>query len=94
LRGLSLERLAAFLASGCLVIGNDSGVTHLAAALGTPTIAIFGPTSPAVWAPRAAQVKIVNSQWQATENLTFDPTRASRAVETGVQEAMEDVLRG
>jgi heptosyltransferase III len=93
LSGLSLERLAAFLASSRLFIGNDSGVTHLAASLGTPTIAIFGPTSPVVWAPRAAQVKIVNSQWQVTENLTLDPTRASQAVEAGIQEAIEHALR-
>ena len=94
LRGVSLERLAAFLAGSRLFIGNDSGVTHLAAALGTPTVAVFGSASPAVWAPRAAQVKIVNSQWQASDNLTLDPTRTSQAVEAGVQAAIERALRG
>jgi ADP-heptose:LPS heptosyltransferase len=32
-------------------LGNDSGITHLAAMLGVPTIAIFGPTDPAIWRP-------------------------------------------
>jgi ADP-heptose:LPS heptosyltransferase len=48
---LPLRALAAVLAHATLAIGNDSGVTHLAAAAGTPTIALFGPTDPASWAP-------------------------------------------
>jgi heptosyltransferase-2 len=42
----SLEELVALLASCDLVIGNDSGVAHLAAAVGVPQITIFGPTNP------------------------------------------------
>jgi len=44
-----LSRCHAFL-------GNDSGLTQLAAGLGVPTIGIFGPTDPAVWAPRGDHV--------------------------------------
>jgi heptosyltransferase-2 len=33
------------------VVSNDSGLVHVAAAIGTPTIGIFGPTSPWHWAP-------------------------------------------
>jgi ADP-heptose:LPS heptosyltransferase len=51
LRDLPLPQLAAKLAAAALYIGNDSGVTHLAAAAGAPTIALFGPTDPATWAP-------------------------------------------
>ncbi len=39
------------LAAARLAISNDSGLMHVAAALGTPTIGIFGPTSPWHWAP-------------------------------------------
>ena len=34
-----------------LFIGNDSGTSHLASALGLPTVTIFGPTSPGLWKP-------------------------------------------
>ena len=53
-----LYRLACWFAQARLFIGNDSGVTHLAAAAGTPVLALFGPTDPAVWAPRGPSVKI------------------------------------
>ncbi|MGH2448587.1 MAG: glycosyltransferase family 9 protein, partial [Chloroflexota bacterium] len=44
--------LAGLIAQAPLLVGNDSGVTHLAAALDIPTVALFGPTDPARWAPR------------------------------------------
>src|SRR5262249_32701228 len=50
--------LACWLAQARLYIGNDSGVTHLAAAVGTPVLALFGPTDPAVWAPRGPNVRV------------------------------------
>lgn len=53
-----LYELACWLARARLYIGNDSGVTHLAAAVGTPVLALFGPTDPAVWAPRGPQVRV------------------------------------
>lgn len=40
-------------------IGNDSGITHLAAMLGVPTIALFGPTDPAIWQPIGPTVTII-----------------------------------
>ncbi len=52
----SLYGLAQWLAGARLYIGNDSGITHLAAALGVPTLVLFGPTDPALWAPRGARV--------------------------------------
>lgn len=42
----SLGQTAALLKSARLVVGNDSGLTHIAMALDTPTVAIFGPTDP------------------------------------------------
>ena len=40
-------------------MGNDSGVTHLAAAAGAPTVALFGATDPGVWAPIGSRVRVV-----------------------------------
>lgn len=47
-----LPEIADCLRRSSLYIGNDSGVTHLAAALGTPTVAIFGPTDFRIWGPK------------------------------------------
>ncbi|MFH1137532.1 MAG: glycosyltransferase family 9 protein [Pseudomonadota bacterium] len=58
-RDLSLDVLAGLLAPAAIHSGNDSGVSHLAAALGVPVLAVFGPADPAHWAPRGPRVKIV-----------------------------------
>jgi ADP-heptose:LPS heptosyltransferase len=59
IKGLSLVGLASVI-EGCRVfIGNDSGITHMAAALGVPTVALFGPTDPKRWAPRGKHVAVV-----------------------------------
>jgi heptosyltransferase-3 len=54
-----LYKLACWLAGARLYVGNDSGITHLAAAVETPVVALFGPTDPAVWAPRGENVRVV-----------------------------------
>ena len=51
-------------------LGNDSGITHLAAMLGVPTIAIFGPTDPAIWQPVGPSVKVL--QGHTLEDVTVD----------------------
>ena len=54
-----LYELACWLARAQLYIGNDSGITHLAAAVGTPVLALYGPASdPTVWAPRGEHVRV------------------------------------
>ena len=57
--GLKLVELAGVLERCALFVGNDSGVTHLAAAVGTPTVSLFGPASSPIWEPRGAQVRVV-----------------------------------
>jgi ADP-heptose:LPS heptosyltransferase len=54
-----LYELARWLAGARAYVGNDAGITHLAAAVGTPVVAIFGPTDPGLWAPRGPRVRIV-----------------------------------
>jgi ADP-heptose:LPS heptosyltransferase len=60
-RSLPPRALGAVLASAGLFVGNDSGVSHLAAAWGAPTLALFGPTDPAVWAPLGVLVRTLRS---------------------------------
>jgi hypothetical protein len=59
LRPASVLTLARMLTSARGYLGNDSGVTHLAAACGCPTVAVFGPTDPGVWAPRGEHVSVI-----------------------------------
>lgn len=54
-----LYHLACWFKTARLFIGNDTGIAHLAAAAGTPVVALFGPTDPRVWAPRGPGVRVV-----------------------------------
>ncbi|MFM1871521.1 MAG: hypothetical protein RL398_943, partial [Planctomycetota bacterium] len=54
-------QLADVLARARAFVGNDSGTTHLAATLGVPTVAFFGPTDPAVWAPVGPHVHVLRA---------------------------------
>jgi len=65
----NLYELACWLAGARAYIGNDGGITHLAAAVGTPVVAIFGPTDPAIWAPRGERVRIVSGN---LENVSVE----------------------
>ena len=67
----TLERCEGF-------IGNDSGITHMAAAVRTPTLAIFGRTNPAVWQPRASCVKVLQPTPPGAELTTLRPAEVLR----------------
>ena len=56
---LPLPIVAAIIKRCNFFVGNDSGITHLAAAIGTLTISIFGSTDPSKWGPRGERVKIL-----------------------------------
>jgi len=64
-----LVRLAALLTAACAYVGNDSGVTHLAAAVGTSVVALFGPTDPGVWGPGGPNVQIIRAARPTKESL-------------------------
>jgi heptosyltransferase-2 len=51
LTGTDLRNGILAMAAASVAVSNDSGLMHIAAALGTPTMGIFGPTSPYYWAP-------------------------------------------
>ncbi len=59
LKNTSLLDMAKALCKADLFLGHDSGLTHLAAALGVPTIALFGPTDPLRWGPKGTNVEIL-----------------------------------
>lgn len=59
-RNLPLVDLAARLAACRGFVGHDSGITHLAGALGLPGLALWGETAREVWAPRSPRVEILS----------------------------------
>lgn len=54
-----LYELACWISNARLYVGNDSGISHLAAAVGVPTLAIFLASDPKVWAPRGPHVRVL-----------------------------------
>lgn len=61
---VSVGQLAALLERARLALGVDSGPLHLATAVGTPTVRLYGPTSPAVfspWGPAAVHVALAST---------------------------------
>jgi ADP-heptose:LPS heptosyltransferase len=78
---LPLMTVAALISRASFYVGNDSGPTHLAAAVGCPTVALFGPSDPAVWAPRGPRVRVIRH-----EPLAELPVRS---VLTAVRELIE-----
>jgi heptosyltransferase-3 len=60
-RGEPLDRIAALLRRARFYLGNDSGISHLAGLVGTPGMALFGPSDPAIWHPLGGSVRVVHA---------------------------------
>lgn len=60
-KGLPLSTLARFLKRCVGFVGHDSGITHLAAAVGLPCVVLWGPTAASVWRPLGDNVQILRS---------------------------------
>jgi heptosyltransferase-3 len=59
----SIGEYAALLKACSLLIGGDSGGIHVAAAVGTPTLSIFGPSSALNWAPKGSKHHVIHKDW-------------------------------
>ncbi|MFP5213675.1 MAG: glycosyltransferase family 9 protein, partial [Acidobacteriota bacterium] len=88
LNDLSLLDLASLLSSCRLYVGNDSGVSHLAAVVGAPSLVLFGPTDLNIWAPRGARVRVVQSSWAEAEIMNLTP----QPLEPQMEEALTTLL--
>ncbi|MDX2226947.1 MAG: glycosyltransferase family 9 protein [Verrucomicrobiae bacterium] len=58
---LPLETLAALLQNCRVFLGHDSGISHLAAAVGTRVICLFGPSDPVLWAPKGPVTTVIRA---------------------------------
>jgi heptosyltransferase III len=74
---LSLVEVAACLARCALFVGNDSGLMHLAAAAGAPTLGLFGPTSHKEYSPAGVKAAAVASSSTLMHDLSVEAALAS-----------------
>jgi lipopolysaccharide heptosyltransferase II len=74
LTGPDLRTAILALAAAAVVVSNDSGLLHVAAALGTPSIGIFGPTSPWHWAPLNPLAGVIETETQVECRPCHKPT--------------------
>lgn len=56
---MTLLELAAILKRCALLVSNDNGPMHMAAAQGVPVVALFGPSNPSMWGPRGGKVEVL-----------------------------------
>jgi heptosyltransferase-2 len=77
-----LPVLGAALAQALAYAGHDTGITHLAAAVGTTTHALFGPTDPEVWTPFGRSVQRHRHDLQ---RATFDPATLAASLRVGIE---------
>lgn len=75
----SATEVSLWLATARAFVGNDSGTTHLAAALLLPTIAIFGPGWPEVYAPQGAHVRVLRGRPGSPPDVGVDAVSAALA---------------
>lgn len=64
--GLELLEMAVVLRRARVFVGNDNGPMHIAAALGTPVVALFGPSDPQEWGPRGAGHRVIHKAGYCT----------------------------
>ena len=96
IKGLSLLGLASVIEGCRLFLGNDSGITHLAATVGLPTVAIFGATDPTVWSPRGKKVVVVRKDIPCapcSQETFFQCQKVECLKEIGVEDVLEGIDR-
>lgn len=81
-RFTNLAELAQWIRGARLYIGNDSGITHLAAATGVQTLALFGPESPSHWAPRGSNVTVLYASQLETLDVETVLSAANRLLDS------------
>jgi heptosyltransferase-2 len=94
----SLETLIGILSQASLVVTNDSGPMHLAAALGVPTVAIFGPTDESVTSPCGPRTRIVREHVDCSpcmlRDCPIDHRCMTRVSAETVARAANDLMNG
>jgi heptosyltransferase-3 len=80
----TIKQFAAITKKSALFIGSDSGAMHIASVVGTPVVALFGPSSPGEWGPRGGLVEVLYKDLDCRS--CFHPT-----CERGEQNCMRQI---
>ena len=94
---LSLGETAALCKTAAAVVGPDSGIAHLAVALGTPAVVLFGPSDPAKWGPPEGSGQAIRNPLPCSPCSIFGYTKPCRRHECieGITDAqILEALRG
>ena len=79
-RDWPLADLATVLGRAALYLGNDSGVSHLAAAAGAAGVVLFGPTDPRRWGPLGARLVALRARTTAPDGIPLASLPAARVI--------------
>lgn len=71
----TLDKLIEELSECALVITPDGGAAHISAALGVPTLTLFGDSDPSRWAPRGTHTRIIHSSSKQVETIPVSTVR-------------------
>jgi ADP-heptose:LPS heptosyltransferase len=79
-RDWPLPDVAALLAGVTLFLGNDSGISHLAAAVGAPGVVLFGPTDARRWRPLSAAIVALQARSTRPDGIDLRALPAQRVI--------------
>ncbi len=81
LTGTDLRDAIIALKGADLAVTNDSGLMHISAAIGTPTIGIFGPTDPRLWGPLNPLAAVVEPERSFARDRSTSEIAPGRVIE-------------
>ena len=87
LNNITLNQVAACIAQSTIYVGNDSGLMHIAAAIGMPTVGVFGPSDDRVYGPRGPLATLVSAK-RSAKSLLAGAKDGSLAINT----LMDDIV--
>jgi heptosyltransferase-2 len=67
-----IREVASAISFADLVVSNDTGIMHIAAAVGTPVLSLFGPTDPGEWAPTGERHRYIRGEDREIGKIPFD----------------------
>jgi ADP-heptose:LPS heptosyltransferase len=90
---LDLAGTAAIIARSALFVGSDSGLAHLAVALGVPTVVLFGPSDSLKWGTENSRHAVVRHDLPCAPCFIFGYHKPCRTIACMKGISVDDVLR-